>query len=72
VIRGHGGAVDRVVWRDAGHLVTGSRDGTLRVWDVPSLDLPSTRELTEQLGAATSARIELDRPTTMDGSGSAS
>ena len=72
VIRGHGGAVDRVVWRDAGHLVTGSRDGTLRVWDVPSLELPSGAELTDKLGAATSARIELDRPTTMDGSGSAS
>jgi len=71
VIRGHGGAVDRVVWRDAGHLVTGSRDGTLRVWDVPSLELPSSAELTDKLGTATSARIELDRPTTMDGSGSA-
>ena len=72
MIRGHGGPVDRVVWRDGGHLVTASRDGTLRVWDVPSLDLPSTRDLEDKLEAATSTRIELDRPTTMDGSGNAS
>ncbi|MGE0400919.1 MAG: WD40 repeat domain-containing protein, partial [Kofleriaceae bacterium] len=72
VIRGHGGAVDRVLWRDAKHLVSGSRDGTLRVWDVPSLELPSVQELEGKLEAATSTRIELDRPTTMDGSGNAS
>ena len=72
VIRGHGGAVDRVVWRDLHHLVTGARDGTLRVWDVPSLALPSAAELTELLRKATSAHIELDRPTTIDGSGNAS
>ena len=72
VIRGHGGPVDRVLWRDRAHLVTGSRDGTLRVWQVPSLDLPSTSDLTRQLEAATTARIELDRPTTLDGSGGAS
>ncbi len=72
VIRGHGGAVDRVVWRDREHLVTGSRDGTLRVWEVPSLELPSRADLTDSLRKATSARIELDRPTTMDGSGNAS
>jgi WD40 repeat protein len=72
VIRGHGGAVDRVVWRDREHLVTGSRDGTIRMWEVPSLELPSTSALTESLGNATSARIELDRPTTMDGSMNAS
>ncbi|MFN0250991.1 MAG: protein kinase domain-containing protein [Kofleriaceae bacterium] len=72
VIRGHGGAVDRVVWRDREHLVTGSRDGTIRVWEVPSLELPSSDALSESLGKATSARIELDRPTTMDGANNAS
>jgi WD40 repeat protein len=72
VIRGHGGPVDRVVWRDRGHLVTASRDGTLRVWEVPSLELPSGADLTDSLNKATSAHIELDRPTTMDGSGNAS
>ncbi|HEY4055931.1 MAG TPA: WD40 repeat domain-containing protein, partial [Kofleriaceae bacterium] len=71
VIRGHGGAIDRVAWKDAGHLVTGSRDGTIRLWNVPSLELPSIADLTARLSAATTARIDLDRPTTPDGSGGA-
>ncbi len=72
VLRGHGGAVDRVVWRDATHIVTGSRDATLRIWDVPSMELPSPAELAGRLSAATSARIDLDRPATLDGSGGSS
>ncbi len=63
VLRGHTGPVDRVVWRNAGELVSGSRDGTLRVWSVPELDPPSAAQLSDRLDAATSARIESDRPT---------
>ena len=64
VLRGHALSVNRVAWRGDRHLVTGSRDGTLRVWDVPIMELPSTAELANQLRAATSARIDIDRPTT--------
>jgi WD40 repeat protein len=72
VLRGHSAAVDRVAWRDAEHVVTGARDGTLRIWDVPSVELPTTGEIVGRLAAATSARIDLDRPTTSDGSGGSS
>jgi len=64
VLRGHSGSVDFIAWRGAKHVVTGSHDGTLRVWDVPELDLPSVSELAGRLSAATSARIDVDRPTT--------
>ena len=64
VLRGHAGAVERVVWRGDAELVTGSHDGTLRIWTVPSLALPSAIELTERLRTATTARIDADRPTT--------
>lgn len=67
-LRGHAGAVDEVEWRDNARLVTGSRDGTIRMWDVPSMDIPSSDDLSRRLDAATSARIDFDRPTTMDGS----
>ena len=69
VLRGHAGAVDRVTWRDASHLVTASRDGTLRVWDVPAMELPTAEALAARLSAATSTRIDLDRPTTVDSGG---
>jgi WD40 repeat protein/tRNA A-37 threonylcarbamoyl transferase component Bud32 len=62
VLRGHTASVERVVWRGTGQLVTGSLDGTVRVWDVPSLELPSTAEIMNRLNAATTARIDLDRP----------
>ncbi|MBS1118511.1 MAG: WD-repeat protein [Deltaproteobacteria bacterium] len=64
VLRGHALSVNRVVWREDGHLVTASRDGTLRIWDVPSLALPSAGDLAGRLAAATTARIDIDRPTT--------
>ncbi|MEJ7602437.1 MAG: protein kinase [Kofleriaceae bacterium] len=64
VLRGHAGSVDFIAWRDATHVVTASHDGTLRVWDVPDLELPTVSELAGRLSAATSARIEIDRPTT--------
>ena len=54
----------RVMWRDARQLVTGSSDGTIRLWDVPSLELPTEGELAQRLDAATTARIALDRPAT--------
>ncbi|MDB4960653.1 MAG: protein kinase [Myxococcales bacterium] len=72
VLRGHSGAVDRVAWHDGTHLVTGARDGTLRLWDVPSMELPTVEELSGRLNAATSASIDLDRPTTLDGLGGSS
>jgi len=72
VLRGHAGAVEHVVWRGA-HLISGARDGTLRVWKVPSIELPSGSEIRARLAAATSAEIDvgapsldLDRPTTPD------
>ncbi|MCW5803242.1 MAG: protein kinase [Deltaproteobacteria bacterium] len=66
VLRGHTLAVNRVFWRDAERLVTASSDGTLRVWDVPSMDVPSIASLAKRLTEATSARIDIDRPTTAD------
>ncbi|MDQ3296425.1 MAG: protein kinase [Myxococcota bacterium] len=63
VLRGHAGAVDRVVWRDPTHLVSASRDGTIRIWDLPSMMLPTAIELGQRLNAATTARIVTDRPT---------
>lgn len=72
VLRGHDGAVDQVAWRDPHHLVTGSRDGTLRLWDVPAMELPTAAALATELSSATTARIELDRPTTLDGTAGSS
>jgi len=66
VLRGHAASVSRVGWRGARQLVTGSPDGTIRLWDVPSLVLPSATEIVDQLNAATTARIEFDRPATGD------
>jgi eukaryotic-like serine/threonine-protein kinase len=57
VLRGHTAAVLRVAWRGADHLVTGSPDGTIRLWDVPGLELPSAADIARRLDAATSARI---------------
>jgi WD40 repeat protein len=64
VLRGHALSVNRVAWRGSTHLVTGSRDGTLRVWDVPVMDLPTPDDLARQLTSATTAVIDIDRPTT--------
>ncbi|MGN6108633.1 MAG: protein kinase family protein [Kofleriaceae bacterium] len=66
VLRGHAASVNHIAWKDGAHLVTGSRDGTLRVWDVPSVDLPTPGELATLLRRATSARIDGDRPTSCD------
>ncbi|MDQ3365045.1 MAG: protein kinase [Myxococcota bacterium] len=63
VLRGHTGAVDRVAWRDPSSIVTGGRDGTIRIWDLPSMMLPTAAELGHRIHEATSARIDIDRPT---------
>jgi WD40 repeat protein/tRNA A-37 threonylcarbamoyl transferase component Bud32 len=62
VLRGHTGAVFHVAWRSANQLVTSSSDGTIRLWQKPSLDTPSSSEIEDRLSAATSARIDHDRP----------
>ena len=62
VLRGHTASVTQIAWRGLGQLVTGSTDGTVRLWDVPSLELPSASEIAARLNAATTAQIELDRP----------
>ncbi|HET9623811.1 MAG TPA: protein kinase [Kofleriaceae bacterium] len=62
VLRGHTGPVSRVAWRNASQLVTGSADGTIRLWQKPSLETPSSAEIEDRLNAATSARIDKDRP----------
>ena len=65
VLRGHTGPVNRVAWRGPHELVTGSQDGTLRVWQVPSTDPPTQAEVKMRLDAATTARIdEQNRATT--------
>jgi WD40 repeat protein len=64
VLRGHTKEITRVLWRDVDHLVTGSFDGTVRLWEAPSLELPSAFDLARRLDAATTARIVLDRPST--------
>ena len=64
VLRGHTAEVMRVAWRDADHLVTGSSDGTIRLWNAPSLELPTAFDLARRLDAATTAQIALDRPST--------
>jgi WD40 repeat protein len=62
VLRGHTGPVGHVAWRSPSQLVTTSSDGTIRLWQKPSLDTPSSSEIEERLNAATSARIDRDRP----------
>ena len=64
VLRGHTGAVDHLEWRDDKHLVTGAHDGTVRLWDVPSVATPTSAQLAAALSQATTARIDGDRPTT--------
>ncbi|MEO8700600.1 MAG: protein kinase [Kofleriaceae bacterium] len=64
VLRGHQLSADRLAWRSNKQLVSGSRDGTLRVWDVPAMDLPTTAQIVEQLTTTTTVRIDTDRPTT--------
>jgi WD40 repeat protein/tRNA A-37 threonylcarbamoyl transferase component Bud32 len=64
VLRGHSASVDQVEWARPEQLVTGSVDGTLRVWDVPSLAPPTAAELDDRLARATTAKIDIDRPTT--------
>jgi WD40 repeat protein len=62
VLRGHTAPVGWVRWRGPDHLVTGSSDGTIRIWNVPDLELPSGADISHELETATTARIELDRP----------
>jgi WD40 repeat protein len=63
VLRGHTAPVNWVRWRGPAHLATGSPDGTIRIWNVPGLELPSGEDISHELETATTARIDLDRPT---------
>ena len=68
VMRGHTRAVDRVVWRSQTEVVTGSYDGTIRLWPVPAVGAPSQDEITRRLDAATSAEIDVqNRATSVSG-----
>jgi WD40 repeat protein len=68
VMRGHTRAVDRVVWRNQTEVVTGSYDGTIRLWPVPEIGAPSQDEITHRLDAATSAEIDAqNRATSVSG-----
>ncbi len=64
VLRGHAASVGQIEWNRLDQLVTGSTDGTLRIWDIPSLELPTAAALRERLQHATTATIDVDRPTT--------
>jgi WD40 repeat protein len=64
VLRGHSAAVTEIEWSRPEQLVTGSADGTLRVWNIPSLDPPTAAELADRLARATTAKIDVDQPTT--------
>jgi len=66
VLRGHTASVTGVAWHGPSRIVTGSPDGTIRLWDVPSLKLPSATDIVNRLNAATTARIDLDRPASDD------
>ncbi|MEO7732866.1 MAG: protein kinase [Kofleriaceae bacterium] len=63
VLRGHTAPVNWVRWRGPAHLATGSPDGTVRIWNVPGLEPPSGEDISHELETATTARIDLDRPT---------
>jgi WD40 repeat protein len=68
VLRGHGAAVERVWWRSPGELISGSDDGTLRIWQAPPSALPSAADIAQELDASTTAEIDArDRATTMVG-----
>jgi WD40 repeat protein len=58
VLRGHDASVNRVAWHGDRELVTGSEDGTMRVWRAPDLGLPTPAQLTGGLEAATTAHID--------------
>jgi WD40 repeat protein len=60
VLRGHGGPVETVVWLDGARLLTGSRDGTLRIWPTPSTTAPTADQLRAALRDATTAEIGAD------------
>ena len=63
VLRGHTAPVNWVRWRGPAHVATGSPDGTIRIWNVPGLAQPSDEDIAHELETATTARIDLDRPT---------
>ncbi len=69
VLRGHTRAVDRVVWRSPREVLTGSYDGTLRLWPVPAVTAPTQDEISRRLDAATSAVIDTQNRATSAAAG---
>jgi len=66
VLRGHDASVDSIAWSpDGTKLISGSRDGTIRVWVAPTLAPPSSDEVRTSLERVTTAQIARDdRPAT--------
>ena len=59
VLRGHAASVDGVAFApDGRHVVSGARDGTLRVWELGRDEDLSAERLRERMAAMTSALIE--------------
>lgn len=58
VLSGHVGPVWGVTWLGNDRVVSGSADGTVRLWSVPVLPTPEAHELRRRLDALTSVEID--------------
>ncbi len=67
VLSGHVGPVWSVAWTGPDQIVSGSSDGTVRMWTLPDAPAPRADEIVSKLRAETSAVIdERNRATTPD------
>ncbi len=65
VLSGHVGPVWTVAWVGPDQIVSGSSDGTVRLWTLPETAAPAASDIMNRLRAETSAVIdERNRPTT--------
>ncbi|MFT3694244.1 MAG: protein kinase [Kofleriaceae bacterium] len=58
VLRGSSAPLGRILWKKPDQIVTAAYDGTIRVWPVPSVEMPSQKDVSRRLDAATSATID--------------